>query len=399
MVAESGATFGSEMDSWLAMLILKELDEVVKWCIDYYDVQMDSYPIATEVIYVQSNSLRSNGHHQALQRQKYITELEEDLAESSTKTTNKDTKMHLLTELQAKQAKEEELCSSISATKGARLLVEKWKVSKRTVVLSGYPTALGASGDVELLKLIWNYYKENRSEFQRFVMDTRLQATLEMAVKSGHSEFVKALLELTNEEELDESAGGMKKIVYLDTSGCLLVAAKQTGTLSMMKFLLENTNSQVTSEVFDAIMEHGDIPAVEWALINYASQFASKTSIEAAVNARNNACWNVGQWWAHKNNEGGDCFTESQLVNLSRDAFSRQQMLERLESIVGNNTRGAPPRSKEDVRGAGGKGDWIINGFKQAYECLKEPIPEHYLAAYADYVDSSASVAESNSDC
>jgi len=384
MVAKAGATFGSEMHSWLATLILKELDQVVKWCVKYYDVQLDSHSIVTEVIYTQPNSLRSSHSYRVTERQKHISKLEEELAGSSTKSTDRELKKQLLAELQAKHAKEAERSSSITAVKGARLLVEKWKVSKKTIILSGHQTSLGASGEIELLTLIWNYYKETRSEFQNLEMDIRLQATLDTAVKRGHSEFVKKLLELTNEEELVGLGGG--KIVYLNTSGCLLEAAKQSGTLSTIQFLLENTNSQITKQVFDAIVENGDPPTVEWAIINYARQFASETTIEAAVNARNSACWKVGQWWAHYDYDGGgEGFSESQLVGLSRAVFGRQQMLEHLESIVGNNIRGAPPRSKEKVSGTSGDGcgggDWIRDGFKQAYDCLKKPIPEDYLVA------------------
>ena len=167
-------------------------------------------------------------------------------------------------ELQESERKEESLLSTISAVKGARLLVDKWSVSKRVVISFGIAYSPGHLGDIELLNLFWSYYNDIKAENEDIDMRAKLQTMLVQAVSKGHTSFIRALLDLGRE-------GGMD----LDTSPFLLRAAETTGTLFTIKFLLEHCNSKMTREIFDAILKHGDLETSEWAMSNYRIELAS----------------------------------------------------------------------------------------------------------------------------
>eukprot|EP01102_Stenamoeba_stenopodia_P009083 TRINITY_DN2662_c0_g1_i2.p1 TRINITY_DN2662_c0_g1~~TRINITY_DN2662_c0_g1_i2.p1 ORF type:complete len:384 (-),score=81.59 TRINITY_DN2662_c0_g1_i2:144-1295(-) len=374
MVAEAGATFGRESYSWLARLILDDIDEAVQWCVKFYDVKLESPDFMAEVIYQTPASRKSNYSYRVSSRKKRLKEIEDALS-SRQKLSAEQIENNKLEQIKIEQeaSLDDKKFEASLSEKGARALVEKWRVSKTSIIFSGHREpgiSLGHTGDVKLLELIWGYYEDMKHE-DNINIQPVLQRALVAAIKQqGFMEFVKRIFELAKSEGLQ-----------LNSDSCLMDASKTSGTLSTIKFLLDN-GSVMTQDAFDAILQNGDLDMVRWAMDNYVPALASKSSIDAAVEARNQACWKVGQWWAHFYYDGGgEGFEEEGRKQLSKEVIDRQEILERLEEVV--SLRGNPPRSKSKVKGSDddghGGGDWIFNGFLKAYADFDKDVPADYL--------------------
>jgi len=364
MMANAGATFDPKSRSWLAMLILKELDEVVQWCIDYYSVQLDSHTMVSTVIYSAINSVLKDYSKRSRERQCHTRFLK--LVDDSVQSLTNEQQI----ELEAKYAKEAEFYGSLTAAKGARLLVEKWRVSKKTILISDNPSPKEiVPGSVELLKLMWSYYHDIRSEHQELDahMSRKLQLMLHQAVANDHTECVECLLGLTTDDNSP---------IRLDATSCLRNAAKE-GALSTIEFLLKNTNLKVTKEVFNTIFETGHLPTVESAISNY-SEFASESSILATIRARNKACYKLST--------KSIISTVPERLHLSQEIYAWQRILEQLETILGK-TR--PPRGY--LGGSSKSQQEVVAGFRMAYHILQQPPPEEYQDWVSYFIPSSSS--------
>lgn len=350
------------LDYWLGQLFAGCHDEILDWVTANYP----SIALGTEKVINETFKAGCN-HHQNLRRQR---------------------------KTQAKQAAESgeiaEACEERPPDDAEFLatvdLFERYSVPLHEV-LSGVPLQTMASEDFmvrplalrgkqALLSLISNpdtreakIYSETSAALEKIIT-----STFPWCCKHGHLETVKCLWQVAQDLS-----------VSIDLSEALLSACSAKENVDIrptIEFLVFDLGQAMSSACFSKALSGAEVPTCTWLLDTFPS-YVSQEAYQSAVKSANEACWKVGQYWAHYFYDSMG-FESNGDKKLCQRALEMQDLLRRMEAQL--EVEPSWPMSDDpdacgrDHDGCGG-GDWTYLGYTQALKTAKRPIPSEFLAA------------------